>query len=171
MLIWGGWRAGVDACICTAVAVLMTADIMRVEGPAHRHAGGRQVRAPGAGAVAGGGAGDPGSPSAAGHETAAGGGSGTVWGVGGHAYAGVGDEGAGGLCRGGWGASGSSGLAACAVTKESMKQQLAFVSSWHPGARPTRGNLKQVFQFARSVWSGAAGQRPGVIADAAVPVL
>lgn len=33
-------------------------------------------------------------------------------------------------------------------TKEGMRQQLAVVTAWHPGARPTRGNLKQALQHA-----------------------
>ena len=33
------------------------------------------------------------------------------------------------------------------VTKQSVRQALAFVSSHYPQARPTRGMLKQVFNF------------------------
>lgn len=33
------------------------------------------------------------------------------------------------------------------VTKHSVRQQLAFVSAAYPDARPTRGMLKQVFNF------------------------
>jgi Rit1 DUSP-like domain len=36
-------------------------------------------------------------------------------------------------------------------TKEAVRQALASVCQCYPAARPTRANLKQVFQFARAV--------------------
>lgn len=43
-----------------------------------------------------------------------------------------------------------------AVTKNKVKQYLAFVSSWYPFSRPTRSSLRQVFNFFQPVYDGGA---------------
>jgi len=55
------------------------------------------------------------------------------------------------------------------VTKQSVRQRLAYVSSCYPGARPTQGMLKQVFNFFESRKPGVSerGHRtPGQNAEA-----
>lgn len=39
------------------------------------------------------------------------------------------------------------GAATAGVTKGDVRQRLALVSGYYPSARPTRGSLKQVFNF------------------------
>lgn len=35
------------------------------------------------------------------------------------------------------------------ISKELMRQRLAYISTHYPAARPSRGNLKEVYKFAR----------------------
>ena len=36
------------------------------------------------------------------------------------------------------------------ISKGLMRQRLAYISSYYPAARPSRGNLKEVYKFART---------------------
>jgi hypothetical protein len=47
-----------------------------------------------------------------------------------------------------------------AVFKADVRQALAAVCQYHPSTRPTRGNLKQVFQFLRTQYSTAGSLLP-----------
>ena len=40
------------------------------------------------------------------------------------------------------------------MSKQEVRQRLAFVSAHYPAARPSRGNIKEVFNFARVYLAG-----------------
>ncbi|GFR43385.1 hypothetical protein Agub_g4460, partial [Astrephomene gubernaculifera] len=55
-------------------------------------------------------------------------------------------------------AGGAAAVASCChVSKDAVRQRLAYVSAWYPPARPTRGMLRQVFNHFVRAGAGMLG--------------